>query len=418
MKKSSVALGGAILAGVVALGGSVWMLKYHRSGGQGGHAGGFEPAEAVEVVPARVQTYQPMADLVGTIVALRSVTLSNEVAGTVTSVGFESGAVVEAGRVLLTLDDAVERAELASLEASVKVSEADIAMSEASLRLAESNARRMDEASASNAASAMDADRARTETETARAMVTKMKAELEQARARADRLRAEVAKKTIRAPFRARAGLRNIHPGQYLKEGSEIVSLQGLDDEIYLDFALPQEQAAKAREGMVVTASSQVLGSEPVQIRVVAFESYANPDTRNIRVRSVIANRGAEQLRPGMSVDISVPVGESERVVVVPDTAVRRSTFGDRVFVVAPSTKDHDPPGSLRAVERPVRLGPAMGGVVVIVSGLQEGEKVAASGSFKLRPDALVTAISPGMGTASSQSSVGGEAGTSSVKAR
>ena len=72
----------------------------------------FEPTEAVEVVEAREVPWQPTADLVGTVFAVRSVMVRNELAGVVTAVGFQSGSVVEEGQVILTQDDAVEQADL------------------------------------------------------------------------------------------------------------------------------------------------------------------------------------------------------------------------------------------------------------------------------------------------------------------
>lgn len=90
MKARQVLLSAGVIVFFGVVFASVYAAKRLKSGGPP-DGGGYEPAEAVEAVTARSVTWQPTADLVGTVFALRSVTLSNEVAGTVTEVAFESG---------------------------------------------------------------------------------------------------------------------------------------------------------------------------------------------------------------------------------------------------------------------------------------------------------------------------------------
>ena len=51
------------------------------------------------------------------------------------------------------------------------------------------------------------------------------------------RNKATIDRKTIRAAFRARVGISDVHPGQYLSEGTYLTSLQGVDQSAYVDFA-------------------------------------------------------------------------------------------------------------------------------------------------------------------------------------
>src|SRR5688572_14174956 len=105
MKRSSVlAAAGLFVALAGAAGGLALYKSQELAGGHGG--GGFEPAEAVNIAEARTVQWNPTSDLVGTVIAVRSVLVRNELAGVVTTVGFESGGVVEEGRVLLAQDDA------------------------------------------------------------------------------------------------------------------------------------------------------------------------------------------------------------------------------------------------------------------------------------------------------------------------
>ncbi|MFZ4575574.1 MAG: efflux RND transporter periplasmic adaptor subunit [Phycisphaerales bacterium] len=343
-----------------------------------------EPAFAVETTAARSVQWQPRADLVGTVIALRSIVLSNEVEGVVTQVGFETGSIVEEGQVVIVLDSSIEQADLEAARANVRVSETEAAVIQADIGLWESNLRRLEPAVASKAAPATDLDNARAQLAGARARLQRSEAEVAKARASVAQVEVKLAKKNIKAPFRARAGVRSIHPGQFVALGTQIVGLQGITDRIYLDFAIPQEYAQRVKAGDFVTANSSVLGDEPVRIEVAGVDAVVNPDTRNVRVRAIVPNLG-DTLRPGMFVDISVPVESPIDRVVVPATAVRRAPYGDHVFLVVA-----DPAGGERVKQSFVKLGPALGADVIVTEGLKVGERIAAAGSFKLRDGAKI----------------------------
>lgn len=402
MRKANAIAGGALIAGIVVIGGALAGWKVLDMQAHANQAS-FEPPEFVDVVVAEEIQWQPRSRLVGTVIAKRSVMLANEVVGVVTEVGFDSGEVVEAGQTLVTLDSSTERASLASAEAAVRlaqaaveVAEAQIAAAESDVALAQNNHRRFNEAASQSSVSPTETDRINAELEKAlanlqreRAARERALAELDQAKARVTEIQTVIAKKTLHSPFRARASIRFIHPGQYLGEGTDIVELTELTDDIYIDFAVPQEHAAKVTPGMVVMAKSDVLGSEAVPITVVSMDATVNPATRNVRVRSSVPNPGY-RIRPGMFVDVEVPTDLTRPVVTIPATAVRRAAFGPHVYVLTPGDLAKDPSGALRAQQRMVTLGPDIGGRVIVTDGLRAGETIAASGSFKLREGCLV----------------------------
>ncbi len=323
-----------------------------------------EPVEAVEVAVARPRQHRRTTTAIGTVIALRSITLRNELPGTVREIRFVPGQIVQAGALLVALDVSVEEAELAAQEAQAAA--------------AESLLRRVQRASQNRAASEAEVDRARAERDVALAQMA--------------RIRAIIARKTLRAPFRARVGLADVHPGQYLNEGSQITTLQGVDDAAHVDFAVPQPVAAGLRVGQRVEIFT---GSETssTPARIVAFDARIDPATRNAAVRARIED-AANGPRPGASVRVLVPVGPPETAVVVPVSALRRDPGGDHVFVIAPGAD-----GKPRAQRRPVESGPLLGDDVLIHRGLAAGEQVATTGSFKLR-DAVLVAVAgqPGPG--------------------
>jgi membrane fusion protein (multidrug efflux system) len=262
--------------------------------------------------------------------------------------------VVEAGTVLVALDVSVEAAELRALEAEAA--------------LAETLFQRAERLNARRAVSANELDEARAERDVARAQV--------------QRTRAIIERKMVRAPFRARIGISDVHPGQYLNEGTVITTLQGVDDEAYVDFSVAQQVAAglESGEAVDVFAAGQ---AKPIAGTVVATDARVDPETRNAIVRARVDATSAPA--PGAAVRVSVPNGASRLAVSVPASALRKGPAGDHVFVVA-----RDKAGQSRAQLRSVQAGPLLGDKVLIEAGLRSGEQVAASGSFKLRDAALV----------------------------
>jgi membrane fusion protein (multidrug efflux system) len=314
-----------------------------------------EVMESVTVALASEREHRDATTSIGTVLALRSVTLRNELPGTVREVALTPGLIVDAGTVLVALDVSVEEAEL-------KAQEAQAVLAETLLRRTER----------------LDRGRVTAETELDRA-----RAERDVALAQIARTKAIMARKTIRAPFRARVGLADLHPGQYLNEGTQLTTLQGVDDAVHVDFTVAQGVAAGLREGDNVDVFAS-RDSAPIRARIVALDARVDPTTRNASVRARIED-AALAPAPGASVRVHVPVGPSQRAVAVPVSALRKGPDGDHVFIIAPD-KDGKPRAQLRNVES----GTMLGDEVLILAGLSSGEQVAASGSFKLRENTLV----------------------------
>jgi membrane fusion protein (multidrug efflux system) len=352
-------LGG--LAGLVVLLGA---YKYWRVSAMIAQAAAFpEPAESVEVASVREVEFQPSASATGTVLAKRFVTLSNRVAGPVESVEFKSGQLVKQGQVLLRLNSGGERAELKSALADIELAQLTV---ERKRRLVE--------------------QRAGSQAELDRAI-----AEREQAEARAAVLRERIEDRLIRAPFAGRVGLRDVHPGQYLAEGTELTTLESLSNDVDVDFRLPQEVTAQLSVGNIVTLSGGTL-TAPAPAKIIAIDARADETSRNVRVRAEGTGLG-EQLKPGSFVDVQAKVGAARKALAVPLSAVRRAAYGDHVFLVGePKNGDKGP----RAMQRFVRTGAVVAQDIVVLQGLALGDRVAATGAFKLRENALVNVTAAG----------------------
>src|SRR6266702_1023483 len=200
-----------------------------------------EPIESITAAVAEQRSYRPTTTSIGTVLALNSITLRNELPGTVRHVMLVPGQIVEPGTVLVGLDVSVEAADL-----EAQTAQAD---------LANTTLARLERLRQADAASQEEVDQARAARDVAVAQIA--------------RTRAIIARKTIRAPFRARVGLADIHPGQYLNEGTELTTLQGVDAAAHVDFTVAQAVAAQLRAGESVAVFAPG-DANPIEARIVA----------------------------------------------------------------------------------------------------------------------------------------------------
>ncbi len=329
------------------------LLQFQTMAAQG--AKFVPPPETVTTAEVKADRWQPTLTAIGSVTAVQGVTVSAETSGTVKTIAFESGAMVKAGEALVELDAAIEQAQLRSAAASAD--------------LARANLERTRTMRGKNLASAADFDAA--------------EAQAKQTIAQMDNIRAVLAKKTIRAPFAGRLGIRRVNLGQFLDNGAAIVSLQSLDP-VYVDFALPQRYLAQLRPGMTVRVAADAFPQRPFAGKLTAISPEVDSITRNIRLQASLANP-EDRLQPGMYVEVTVVLPETEPVLMIPATAVLYAPYGDSVFLI--EEKQDEKTGAVGKAlnQKFVRLGPARGDFVVVASGLAAGQTVVSTGVFKLR---------------------------------
>jgi membrane fusion protein (multidrug efflux system) len=275
------------------------------------------------------------------------------VPGTIREIGFDSGAAVRKGDPLVKLDTSTEEAQLAAARADAGLAKANL---ERARTLRESK---------SNSPADLDAALARSQQATAN-MAT---------------LQATIAKKTIRAPFDGRLGIRQVELGQVLASGTAIATLQSVSP-IYAEFWLPQQALADLRAGMQSRLRTDVFPQSSWTGVVSTVNSEVDVATRNVRIRATFPNADA-RLRPGMFANVEVLAPEKRQVLVIPSTAVLYAPYGDSVFAV--EEKKDNGATSLIAHQKFVRLGERRGDLIAVDSGLQPGESIVSSGAFKLR---------------------------------
>jgi membrane fusion protein (multidrug efflux system) len=314
------------------------------------------PPTVVTATPARPEVWETTLTATGSVVTMQGVTLGSELAGKVTRIAFESGANVKAGDVIVQLDTSSEEAQLRSAEAGVT--------------LAKINVQRARDLRAQSTIAQSELDSA--------------EAQIQQAAAQADNIRSVIAKKTIRAPFSGRLGIRLVNLGQILHEGDPIAALETLDP-VYVNFSLPQQNLADVAPGSAVRVTTDAAPGQTFAGKVNAINPDVDFATRSLRIQAILPNPG-EKLHPGMFANIEVVLPEREKVLVIPATAVLYAPYGDSVFVIDEKKDAHS--GQVQKVLRQqfVRLGLTRGDLVTITSNLNPGDTVVTSGVFKLRP--------------------------------
>jgi len=317
------------------------------------------PPEAVTAAKVETTEWEATRAAIGSLVAVRGVTLGAELPGLVREIAFESGASVKRGAALVKLDTSAEEAQLAA------------AVADASL--ARLNLERTRKLRQSDAIAEADLDAA--------------EARSKQADATVANLRATIAKKTVRAPFDGRVSIRQVELGQIVSPGTPIASLQAVDP-IYADFWLPQQALAELKPGQRARMRIDTFPEAGWDGDVTTINPEVDPVTRNVRVRATFPNRDG-RLRPGMFANVEILSSEKRPVLTIPATAVIFAPYGDSVFAIE---EQKDAAGKTITVVRQkfVRTGERRGDLVAVASGLEAGQPVVTSGAFKLRNGAAV----------------------------
>jgi membrane fusion protein (multidrug efflux system) len=312
------------------------------------------PPESVSSATVQATEWEGSRSAVASLVAIRGVTVGAEVSGTIREIGFESGAALRKGDLLVKLDVSSEEAQLQGLLADAQLARVNLKRAE---QLREAG---------SNAPSELDAAQARAA----------------QAEAAVATLRATIAKKIIRAPFDGRVAIRQVEVGQAVSSGTAIASIQSVTP-IYADFWLPQQALVDLKPGQRVRLRVDVYPDASWSGSVTTVNPEVDPATRNVRVRATVPNADG-RLKPGMFASVDVLSADKRPVLLVPATAVVFAPYGDSLFVVE-KAKDASGKESAVARQRFIRAGERRGDLVAVVEGVKPGETVVSSGAFKLK---------------------------------
>ncbi|CAN7454878.1 efflux RND transporter periplasmic adaptor subunit [Phenylobacterium sp. LjRoot225] len=317
---------------------------------------GAPPPTVVSTIVVQPQTVPVALESVGTLQAVRQVTLAPETVGRIVAIRFEGGARVGAGAVLIQLDDAPERADRAAAQAKADFARVQLQRSQ---RLQPTGFE-------------------------PRQTTDQRRAEYDAAVAAVRQLDARIAQKQIRAPFAGELGLRRVNPGQYVNPGDPIATLTALD-RLFVNFNLPQQDLGKLRVGGSVEVAVDAYPGRIFTAVVNAIEPLVGADTRNVSVQATLPNPGGT-LKPGMYVTARLMLPPQPNALLTPTTAIQTSSSGDSVMVVRNG----------KAQTVPVQTGRRIGDKVVVTTGLSPGDVVVTDGQLRVQPGAPVKIAAQG----------------------
>lgn len=313
------------------------------------------PPEAVTTAAVESARWGSSIAAIGSVQPVMGVMLTAEIPGTVREIRFDSGQDVKEGDLLLRMDISTERAELAAAQADATLAEAELGRTRSLL--------------ARDARSQADLDIA--------------VAQAARARAAVQNVASVISKKTIRAPFSGRLGIRKVDVGEFLQPGTQIVALDA-SNPVYVDFRVPQQALAEIEAGQEVTISGDTFGDRTWIGKVDSIDARIDPSTRNVLIRALVDNPDG-RLRPGMFVDVKVTLPDMRDVLLIPETALLYAPYGDSVFLVRGAENDAEGQGALTAEQVFVRVGERRGDLRAIDSGLEAGQTIVSTGAFKLQ---------------------------------
>lgn len=312
-----------------------------------------QQAPGVIVATARIVEFPLTVEALGNALANESVEIRPKLTETIAAVRFAEGTRVEAGSVLV---------ELQNTEALAAVAGARAAYAESSSQL-----RRAQELARTRAVSAAE--------------IEQLSARRDANRAGLDAANSRLAEATVRAPFAGRVGLRRVSPGSLVGPDTIITTLDDTDT-IKLDFAVPEARLAQLQPGLTVEARSIAWPDQVFEGVVASVDTRVDPVSRSVTVRAHIPNPNA-RLRPGMFLTVTL-LNRNVQTLMIPEQAIVPEQSRQFVFVV-----DND--GVVH--KREVRTGRRRPGEVEVLDGLTEGEQVITEGTQRARPGNRVTVL-------------------------
>ncbi len=344
----------SLVVAVLCAGWAIYATQHRPEPGAAPTGGGgrSNAVPAVTLAAVRSERVAQRLEALGNARANESVDVSSKTSNVVIGVKFRDGERVQRGQVLVQLDDAATRADVAAAQAAVTESEAQYNRSRELLNTQALSKSQFDQLEAT-----LKANRARLQAATSRLEDT-----------------------LIRAPFSGRVGLRRVSVGALISPGDVITTLDDTSV-IKLDFAVPENFVATLREGLTVRATAPAFPGRAFSGKVASIDSRVDQNTRSVTVRALLANDDGA-LKPGMF--MSVQLAKEERdALLIPEEALTPEADKQFVFVVTDG----------KAERREVRIGGRQPGTVEVLAGLSPGERVIVEGTQKVRDGAAVSGI-------------------------
>lgn len=334
---------------VLALaGGAYWYSQQDEAA-----AAGERTARSVIVTAWQVKAepFQSRVNALGTLRAWESVDITSSVSETVAQLHFADGQHVEAGDLLVTMQQEEEQANLREQQEMLREQEREV--------------KRLENLARSNQVAQTDLDQRRTLAAIARNRIEQMKARIDD--------------RTIHAPFSGLLGLRQVSPGALVAPGDTITTLDDVS-RMRLDFTVPSPFLRFLQVGQSVEATSAAY-VEAFSGTLTAVDSRVDPINRSVTARATFDNT-ASKLKPGLLMHVIV-LGDTRQALLIPEESLTSRASQHFVWLIES--------GMARRVE--VEIGDRRPGWVEVVRGLQADDTIVLDGISRLRGNSVNVSI-------------------------
>lgn len=312
------------------------------------------PPVTVAAQSAIEETWNKELPSIGTLQAVQAVTIAPEVEGRITAIHFQAGQAVKTGDPIIQLNDASEQADLKRYDAQLAYAKATVNRSKKLIK--------------SSFESQADLDqKAATELQN--------EAQVLQAKAVID-------KKNVRAPFDGVLGIRQVNLGQYLQPGTTVVTLTNAK-KLFVNFTRPERDQSIIAVGQKVLIKVDAFPGKEFEALITTIEPQISAETRNIKIQATMDNSNL-LLAPGMFADLKVILPAKTKAIVVPETSIDFSLYGNSVYVVTENGKDKQGNAKTVVKRHYVTIGDRKNGKVAILQGIKAGDLVVTTGQLKI----------------------------------
>ncbi|MDN3549076.1 efflux RND transporter periplasmic adaptor subunit [Mucilaginibacter aquaedulcis] len=318
----------------------------------------------------------------GTVVSVNTTELRSQVPGFVTGIFFKEGDVVQKGKVLYEID---KRKYLAAYQQA----QANLLSAQANLVKGQKDIDRYNMLLKNDAIARQTVDQATAAYETNKGDVAVAKAAVESART-------DLSFATITAPFTGRIGISQVRLGTQVSAGSTLMNTISAEHPIAVDVVVNEQDIARFYKLQKSSSDTTFKLQLPDGVstynkpgKVLAIDRGVNNQTGTIKVRIQFPNED-DVLKDGMSCVLKVLNNQSGNRVQIPYKSITEQMGEFFVFVskdtsFVDSTKNNEKTDALIAKQHKVTLGPRVGTDVVIMTGIEPGEKVVTEGFQRLR---------------------------------
>lgn len=351
----------------------------------------------VATARAKGREVQRVVESVGTFYPMDEAIISAEIEGRAEEVRHDLGDLVNAGEVLVRINDEEQRYQVAQSEAQLRQSlerlglksekdrltdarEApDVRRAQAELNEADQRLRRTRSLVDQNIGAKSDLDAANSRQQAMKAaydatinQTRNLMQEVERFKAIVDLQRKKLRDTTVKAPFKAFVKERQVTVGQYLRANSPLFVLVKTDP-IRLRVEIPERQAPWIKLNQLVDISVEAFQGRKFQGKIWRISPTVD-QTKRTFVAEVLVSNTAGELKSGSYAKAHVPTSHTEKVTVLPQRAVYYVMGANKVFVIKDGVVE----------SREVKLGDRFETDVEILEGAEDGEEVALTQQAKL----------------------------------